>query len=470
MNRRDFLKQFVAVAAASTPGCAALLRQSPDELPLQYAGLVVRQERPGIQIPSDFIGISLDPSLRRGPAFLNTDRDSLLALLRQLGPHGILRLGGNTCDRVQWSEQDPPPNQRFRTPEAVEQVAEFIRALGWKLMYGLNLGTGTVEAAASEASYVAQRVGADLLAFQIGNEPDLYSRNGIRPADWGTHHYLKEWDKFAGALEQAVPDIPLAGPDAAYQTNWPATLARGKDRQLKLLTHHYYPLGPPEDPKVTIKQLFKSHSKLDILLEKLKALSEKTQRPYRLTETNSCYSNGKPGVSDTFASALWGLDLMYRAASKGCSGVNFHTGTQAPYTPIAYDEGIGWQPRPLFHAMRLFGRGGRGHLLPTEWSQPLPGLESWATKEVDGPLRVVLINANPAVRVQVTLDTGEAVNEARVVGISAPSLDTTQVTMLEGGEPGAGDPSARHQAKVEILNSKAIVELTAAAAILVELW
>ena len=42
--------------------------------------------------------------------------------------------------------------------------------------------------------------------------------------------------------------------------------------------------------------------------------------PFRMTEGNSCYNAGKPGVSDTFASALWAGDFCMQMATLGCVG------------------------------------------------------------------------------------------------------------------------------------------------------
>jgi hypothetical protein len=45
-----------------------------------------------------------------------------------------------------------------------------------------------------------------------------------------------------------------------------------------------------------------------------------------MTEGNTCYRGGKPGVSDTFASALWSADYLLQLASLGYAGVNLHGG------------------------------------------------------------------------------------------------------------------------------------------------
>jgi len=59
------------------------------------------------------------------------------------------------------------------TPQTIRNLREFLDACGWKLIYGLNMGTGTAEAAADEAAYVMDTIGPKLIAFQLCNEPDL---------------------------------------------------------------------------------------------------------------------------------------------------------------------------------------------------------------------------------------------------------------------------------------------------------
>ena len=47
----------------------------------------------------------------------------------------------------------------------------------------------------------------------------------------------------------------------------------------------------------------------------------------RMTEGNTCYRGGKPGVSDVFASALWSADYSLLLAGNNYSGINLHGGT-----------------------------------------------------------------------------------------------------------------------------------------------
>ena len=98
--------------------------------------------------------------------------------------------------------------------------------------------------------------------------------------------------------------------------------------------------------------------------------------PYRMTEGNTCYRGGKPGVSDVFGASLWAADYLLTLASLGYSGVNLHGGSgkavadslggtlpgellmpdpKAPhprpfYTPIAEVEGK-YVAEPVFYGM-----------------------------------------------------------------------------------------------------------------------
>ena len=77
---------------------------------------------------------------------------------------------------------------------------------------------------------------------------------------------------------------------------------------------------------MTIERLLNPNPKLVQEFEGMAQTKAEFGLPFRLAETNSCYHGGKRGVSDTFASALWGADLMYQLASAGGAGINFHGG------------------------------------------------------------------------------------------------------------------------------------------------
>lgn len=60
-------------------------------------------------------------------------------------------------------------------------------------------------------------------------------------------------------------------------------------------------------------------------------------------ETNSLYNQGKPGLSNSFGAALWGIDFNLYCASVGISRVHMHMGTNyryASWQPITTDLAI----------------------------------------------------------------------------------------------------------------------------------
>lgn len=58
--------------------------------------------------------------------------------------------------------------------------------------------------------------------------------------------------------------------------------------------------------------------------------------PYILSETNSLYNEGAPGLSNSFGAALWGVDFNLWCASQGIRRVHMHQGTNYRYQS--------WQP------------------------------------------------------------------------------------------------------------------------------
>ena len=181
---------------------------------------------------------------------------------------------------------------------------------------------------------MASKVGKQLLYFQIGNEPDFYhnSNNKTRPANWGFADYLEEWKQYADAINQRVPRANFGGPDVGSSSNWIPQFIRGASEKLgshlATVTGHYYAEGPPDDPKVTTARLLATNPTIAKRTKSIVDAAAKDKLVYRMTEGNSCYRGGKPGMSDAFAAALWAGDYMLALASVGCAGVNLHGGSR----------------------------------------------------------------------------------------------------------------------------------------------
>lgn len=56
--------------------------------------------------------------------------------------------------------------------------------------------------------------------------------------------------------------------------------------------------------------------------------------PLIFGECNSLYNQGRPGLSNTFGAALWGVDFNLYAASVGFKRVHMHMGTNYRVCPL----------------------------------------------------------------------------------------------------------------------------------------
>ena len=440
--------------------------------------IAVAHDAPGQQIPSDFIGLSYESAALVGARYFTDDNGSVLGLIRLLGRDGVIRIGGNTSERTVWRARDGPvpPDNVVVTPASIDGLAAVLRMLGWKLIYGLNLARGTPDAAAEEASYVARAIGENLLAFQIGNEPDGFGRwTAVRPQTYDFNAYLAEWRAFRAAIAARVPQARFAGPDVASDTTWVGELAAQEREDLVLLTRHYYADGPARAPGISLGRLLASDQQIVPILDELVRVSRAYRLPFRMAEANSVFGEGQPGVSDTLGAALWALELMFELAAAGAGGVNFHAGVHnlrpgedKAYTPIARSGGGRYRAAPLYYGMLAFARAARGALVPVRVSPASDDLRVYAVRASDKTQHVVVINKDVHDGVELAIDPGRGrVTGAAVTRLVGPRVDATQgVTFGGASVDDFGQWTPAHQ-EAPVTGSEIAVDLPAASAVVV---
>ncbi len=461
MDRRRFLELSLLTSGAVFCAPASFAGSGP----ATALKLTLRPDKPGNAIPEDFTGLSYETSQLSDPTFFSPGNVGLAGFHKRLGVSGILRVGGNTSEFGVWTpnasdttakaDEELAANvipdalgpdtgkhaapRRPVTPLAVRNLRGFVDLTGWRLIYGLNMGSESPEMVADEAEYVAKTMGDKLVAFQLCNEPDLFYRNGLRDKDYDYKKFSVEWRRFFRAVRRRVPKAPFAGPDTAFNTEWLVPFAREFKHDVDFLSQHYYAEGPPTDPTMTIERLLSPNPKLDGEFKGMVETQKDTGLPFRMTETNSCYQGGKPGVSDTFASALWGADLMYQLTAAGGTGINFHGGGYGWYTPVAGTPKNGFLARPIFYGMLLFAQAGAGTLVDAtlDNTADAPLLTAYGIKAGDGGLKAAVFNKNLDRDVDLTIDAGGAAS-ATVMRLIAPRVDDTTDTTLGGAVVGDG--------------------------------
>jgi hypothetical protein len=389
------------------------------------------------------MGLGYEISSVARPGLLSDQNSAYVQLVRTLGTHGVIRVGGNTSDYASYSGtgfavSSPEGKTGSVVNNAVLQdLGRFLEATGWQLIWGLNLGSGNLENAIREASAVTRATREHLLAFEIGNEPDLFSRVH-RQTHYGYDDYLREFRIFRDALRKSDPGISFAGPDVARETPWVRRFATDEGKNIKLLTHHYYRDGA-RNPTSTIDELLHRDPKLTPMLAELAAISESSGLPYRICETNSFSGGGKPGVSDTFAAALWVLDFMFTLASAGCAGVNMETGVNqlgfiSSYSAIGDDELGHYPATPEYYGMLAFAQAEPGEILRCSIEGTGRDIKAYATRPDRN--HVVLTGINKERSSDVTLvlerDLSSSFRAGSAIRLFGPTIESQSGITLGG--------------------------------------
>lgn len=465
LTRRTLLHQTATLAAATLAHRSLALPAPAAATP---ARLTLHPDRPLTTISPNFVGLGYEISSSTRPNLLSPRNQHYINLVRTLSPQGVIRIGGNTADFATFSPNGAAvsaPKATVVNQAALTDLRGFLDSTGWQLIWSVNLGFGTsqanIDAAVEEAVAVSTTIGPHLLALEIGNEPDLFWVEH-RPKPYTYDQFRSEYILFRNAILHRLPNLPLAGPDAAVANTWVRRFsqdelqAEGKaePRNLKLLTQHYYREGqnPTSTPATGIDKLLRPDPKLPAALAELHSVSQATGLPYRICEVNSFSGGGRPGVSNTFASALWVLDYMLLLAQNGCSGVNMETGVNqlgfvSSYSPLFENPDGTLTARPEYYGMlafaqaaglsRTFYRDTRAQppatVIACDLDAGTANVTAYALEREPNHVTVVLINKDSATDLTVQILSGEKPFASAVrANLIAPSLDATSEVTLGG--------------------------------------
>ncbi|KAF2842877.1 glycoside hydrolase family 79 protein [Patellaria atrata CBS 101060] len=299
----------------------------------------------------------------------NTFSENLLNNIAALsGSKPNIRVGGNTQDYALYDAELPTATRGIvipsRSPDYPYDLTigpsyfESYRTFtNTRYVHGFNLGkNGTVgrkTLLATAALACKALSGGRLLYWELGNEPDLFKTSAqgiVRPSSWTEADYVKEWFDGTRAVDRAVAQ---ACPELVG-TNWMAPSFAGVSNSLKplktfqsgltddeniaLISSHNY-IGGATQPGVTLQGTLMNHASTMNSVNKQVAVKNQLRPyglPFILGETNSLYNQGRPGLSNSFGAALWGVDFNLYCASNDIQAVYMHQGTNYRYAA--------WQP------------------------------------------------------------------------------------------------------------------------------
>jgi hypothetical protein len=476
MNARSLRRWQILATAAVALAASLLLLGGPDHDSVTKAVARVRSAKPELVsisiaprartrvVPDSFLGLSTEywavPAFERRQALFAR----VLSLIHVRGDGPVmLRVGGDSADH---SFFDPdlrrqPPWMFALTPGWLRNTSSLLRRAHARVTLDLNLVTGSPLLAARWASIAYRALPRGRLAgFEIGNEPDIYSRRYWRaivarrtswaadlPTRMSAGAYSQDFQNYARALATVAPGVPLGGPalaNPALDEHWISTLLAADRGALGTVTAHRYPLSACVKPRSasfpTVARVLSERATAGMAhrIRPAVELAHSAGLPFRLTELNSVTCGGRPGVSDTFATALWAPDALFELLRTGVDAVNVHVRADAINAAFTIGRsGLG--ARPLLYGLILFTRtlGPHARLITLHLhSGRARHLKAWAVLASPRRLSVLLINkGDRAVRARLRLP---ATGAASVQRLLAPAADSRDGELLDGQRLGAG--------------------------------
>jgi hypothetical protein len=419
--------------------------------------LTVHPGRPGRTIPPGFVGLSFE--YWDLPKYVGTNPSAVdpvfTHLVENLAPsqRPSVRIGGVSSDHIWYPSPGAtaPPWVQFTLTKSWLAIARaFTRATNAQLILGVNFEADSASIAANTARALVDGIGSQSIAgLELGNEPELYAGfpwyrtttnirvRGRSKATWTPALFAGQY----AAIAHALPPVPVAGP-ATGSFRWIGQLGPilQANPELKLATIHAYPLKRCRaTTHVTAAELLSQTSSVGLanLLAPAAQTAQRAHVPIRIGEFNSVSCGGQPGLSDTFAAALWSVDALFALANVGFDGVNFHS------TPVVTNHLFNVQQSggrwvgtvyPIYYGLQLFAQAAPpGARLEPVTGRPGSTIRAWATRAADGTTRVVLINMAASGTRTLTVRLKGATGTATVERLTAPGGVGAKTGVTLGG-------------------------------------
>ena len=218
------------------------------------------------------------------------------------------------------------------------------------------MGTGTAEDAADEADLVMKLIGPKLMTFQHSATSPTSSTTTefARPATTGSD-LAKEWQRFSKSSAPVSPMRPSPARTPPSTTSGSRPSQSSSRARFDSSRERCYAERPAHRP-ISIDHPAPSAPQIPNSSANLKACSRpsKEKRPALPPHGNRFLLQGEQGVSNTYASALWGAEGDAKLGLQSSIGINFHGGGYGWYTPIAGTTKKGFEARPIYYGMLLF--------------------------------------------------------------------------------------------------------------------
>jgi hypothetical protein len=175
------------------------------------------------------------------------------------------------------------------------------------------------------------------------------------------------------------------------------------------------------------------------------SFAHRARESFRIDEMGSVSCNGRAGVSDTMAAALWVMDALFAIDADGVDGANLHT--QPNLVNGLFDftrTGGRWTAavHPIYYGALMFAQSApAGSRLLAIQSPAQNTMRAWATLGADRRIRVLLINDSLHSSALALVRIPSAPGPATVARLTARSAYATSGLTLGGQTFGAATTS-----------------------------
>ncbi|HTB31769.1 MAG TPA: T9SS type A sorting domain-containing protein [Bacteroidia bacterium] len=401
----------------------------------------VNPSSPGIKIPDDFTGMAYESDALHFDSLKPTNH-TLVQYFKTAGVK-TFRLGGNS---VEYYKYNPTSTKKYPadtvTNAELDSLFKFAAAVGCKIILGLDFGGYfNPNLASNEVSYVMAHYSQWVLAFEIGNEPNLYYRNSLRTPAYTYDSFQIQFMQYVDTIRKYTPNAPICGPSAArlqaaLYTDPFVHYMYLNHGIINLLTQHNYSVPKGMPTSMEIDSLL-SHYTIDSIRDLTETLVKQADSdgvPFQMDESNALYNGGQWRVSTSLATALWSLDYMFTIAKAGANGLNFHT-TYDTNATIINDLSGNYSARAPFYGIVAFQVGSKGRFIPDNLIGTPNNLDIFPVIDSVNDVFVTLINKDTLNPVQLELYADSTKYfTGQYITLTAPTVsDTFNITL--GGSP-----------------------------------
>lgn len=431
----------------------------------QIASAQINPTAAAAPIPPNFLGIG--QQMGDTLTMVGTSSTNMNPIYEQLLKNLVQYANGPLLIR----ELSDGGNSDVYDPGNLSALSQLNQDLGAQFFVGVDFVDDDVTTATGEAQQlVAGLPGSQLQAIELGNEPDLYEAS--------YDDYLAQYEAFAPALVSASGGIKLSAPvwaglSSSFMDNLESFISTQASTIAIVTVHHYSGTAcngatEPTNYLLTEPAVDGDTQPLTgpVGIPPYLLAAQQAKIPFRIGELNSINCGGQLGVSNSFSSALWAMDITFSYANVGVSGLNFFApgdpNTPNAYTPFDFTSTSNGGVRtyavrninPLYYGLLLFAQAAQNNaqLLPVTLTSPTQAnIKAWATIDANQTIRLLLLNKDQTTSGPVSIALA-GYGQATIGRLTAPSFSSTTGLTLAGQTfDGSADGTPQGTAYAEIV-------------------